>query len=83
MGTHSLEEAKKRPPELIDRALGGEAIIITRHDRPVAELKPIPHPARPVSAADPDWLAALRAKLKRAKQNAADFVSAVRDEGNR
>jgi prevent-host-death family protein len=83
MGTHSIEEAEKRLPELIDRALGGEAIIITRHGGPVAELKPISQPARPVSPADLDWLASLRAKLKRTKHNAAAFVSAMRDEDNR
>ena len=83
MGTHSVAEAKNRLPELIDRALCGEGIIITRHGRPVAELKAIPQPARPVSAADLDWLAALRGKLKRTKQNAADFVSAMRDEDDR
>jgi prevent-host-death family protein len=83
MGIHSVAEAKNRLPELIDRALCGEGIIITRHGRPVAELKPIPQPARPVSPADLDWLAALRSKLKRTKQNAADLVSAMRDEDDR
>jgi prevent-host-death family protein len=83
MGTHSVAEAKNRLPELIDRALKGESVIITRHGQPVAELKSIPQPARPVSAADLDWLAARRVKLKRTKQNAADLVSAMRDEDDR
>jgi prevent-host-death family protein len=83
MGTHSVAEAKNRLPELIDRALKGESVIITRHGRPVAELKSIPQPTRPVSAADLDWLAARRVKLKRTKQNAADLVSAMRDEDDR
>jgi prevent-host-death family protein len=38
--THSVADAKKRLPELIDRALEGEDI--TRHGRPVVELKAIP-----------------------------------------
>jgi prevent-host-death family protein len=45
MGTHSVAEAKNRLPELIDRALKGEGVVITRHGRPVVELKPIPEPA--------------------------------------
>jgi prevent-host-death family protein len=83
MGTHSVAEAKNRLPELIDRALKGEGIVITRHGRPVVELKPIPEPARPVSAADLDWLAARRVKVRGTKKNAAELVSAMRDEENR
>jgi prevent-host-death family protein len=83
MGTHSVAEAKNRLPELIDRALKGEGVVITRHGRPVVELKPIPEPARPVSAADLDWLAARRVKVRGMKKNAADLVTAMRDEENR
>jgi prevent-host-death family protein len=83
MGTHSVAEAKNRLPELIDRALKGEGIVITRHGRPVVELKPIPEPARPVSAADLDWLAARRVKVRGMKKNAAELVTAMRDEENR
>jgi prevent-host-death family protein len=83
MGTHSVAEAKNRLPELIDRALKGEDVVITRHGRPVVELKPIPERARPVSAADLDWLAANRVKLKGKKKHPGKFVSEMRDEENR
>jgi prevent-host-death family protein len=83
MGTHSVAEAKNRLPELIDRALKGEGVVITRHGRPVVELRPIPEPARPVSPADLDWLAARRVKVRGVKKNAAELVSAMRDEENR
>jgi prevent-host-death family protein len=83
MGTHSVAEAKNRLPELIDRALNGEGIVITRHGRPVVELKPIPEPARPISPADLDWLAARRVKIRGRKKSAGHFVSAMRDEENR
>ena len=56
MGTHSVAEAKNRLPELIDRALKGEGVVITRHGRPVVELKPITEAPRRVTAADVDWL---------------------------
>ena len=82
MGTHSLAEAKNRLPELIDRALKGEDVVITRHGRPVVELKPIKEPARPVSAEALDWLAARRVG-KRAKEDAGTFVSRMRDEWER
>ena len=83
MGTHSVAEAKNRLPELINRALKGEWVVITRHGLPVVELKPIPEAARPVSAADLDWLAARRVKIGGKTKDAAEFVSAMRDEENR
>ena len=80
MGTHSVAEAKNKLPELIDRALGGEGVIITRHGKPVAELRALPEPPRPVTAADLDWLAAERSKLPRSSIDAGTFVSRMRDE---
>ncbi len=79
MGTHSVAEAKNRLPELIDRALKGEDVVITRHGRPVVELKPIPQSVQPLSAADLDWLAARRVG-KQATEDAGTFVSRMRDE---
>jgi len=38
----NVEEAKTRLPDLIDAAVGGEEIIITKDDRPVVKLVPIP-----------------------------------------
>jgi prevent-host-death family protein len=41
MTTFGITEARKRLSELIDRALAGEQIIITRRGHPVVELKPV------------------------------------------
>jgi prevent-host-death family protein len=57
MSAHSVIEAKNRLSQLIDRALRGDEIVITRHGRSVVVLKPVAKPARAVSAADLDWLA--------------------------
>ena len=40
MASYSVAEAKNHLPSLIDKALGGEDVVITRHGRPVAELRP-------------------------------------------
>jgi prevent-host-death family protein len=40
MPSYSVAEAKNRLPSLIDKALDGEEVIITRHGKPVAELRP-------------------------------------------
>jgi prevent-host-death family protein len=80
MSTHSVAEAKNHLPKLIDRALKGEAIVITRRGQPVVELKPVHPPPRPISDADIEWLRARRALLPRSKVDAGTFVSKMRDE---
>jgi prevent-host-death family protein len=81
MSTHSVAEAKNKLPELIDRALAGEGIVITRHGRPVVELRPIQKQPGPITDEALAWLAAQRAKLPRLdKLNAAELVSQLRDE---
>ena len=76
-------EAKNTFGGLLDRVQDGEEIVITRHGRPVVELKPIPKPARKVTAADLDWLAARRVGLKTPSEDAGTFVSRMRDEDER
>ncbi len=44
MSTHTVAEAEGHLSELIDRALEGEGVVITRHGKPVVELKPVPAP---------------------------------------
>lgn len=80
MGTHSVAEAKNKLPELIDRAIAGEGVVITRHGRPVAELRAIPHPIGPITAADLDWLAERRVGRGRPTEDAGTLLSRMRDE---
>ena len=60
MTVYNLAEAKNGLPRLIDRALDGEEVIISRHGRPVAELRPIQAPAKSGEGPDPSdaygWL---------------------------
>ena len=58
MSTHTVAEAEGHLSELIDRALNGEGVVITRHGKPVVELKPVPSPPlRRLTQADIDWVA--------------------------
>ena len=41
MSTFSVADAKNTLPRLIDRAIEGEEVVITRHGKPVAELRPV------------------------------------------
>jgi prevent-host-death family protein len=59
MPSYSVAEAKNNLPKLLDRALAGEDVTITRRGKPIARLIPDP-PAlaadRPASPTDVDWL---------------------------
>ena len=84
MSTHSVAEAKNRLSDLIDRALAEEAVTITRHGRPVVELRPVEVAPGPVRPEDLDRLVAHRASLGPAPaQDAGRLVSGMRDEGER
>jgi prevent-host-death family protein len=85
MANHSMTETKNKLSELIDRAIGGEAVVITRRGRPVAELRPVvtQRPAGeapgPVTLEDIEWLAARRVG-RRAGPDAGTLVSQMRDD---
>lgn len=83
MSTYSVADAKNQLSELIDRALRGEGVVITRHGRPMVELKPVDEPARPVSSADLDWIAAHRVGQAAAGEDAGCLVERMRDESER
>jgi prevent-host-death family protein len=80
MSSHSVAEAKNKLSELIDRALEGEGVVITRHGRPVVELKPLQKTPRPVTKADVDWLKARRVGQGRPQEDAGALISRMRDE---
>jgi prevent-host-death family protein len=83
MSQHSVAEAKNQLSDLIDRAIAGEGVIITRHGHPVVELKPVQPPARAVSGEDLDWLAARRAMAQPIQDDAGQLVSGMRDDDER
>jgi antitoxin (DNA-binding transcriptional repressor) of toxin-antitoxin stability system len=59
MASYSVAVAKNTLPKLIDRALAGEEVIITRHGKPMVELRRTsPKPEPPVGT--DEWLFARR-----------------------
>jgi len=66
--------------ELIDQ---GEGVVITRHGRPMVELKPVEEPAQPMSAAELHWLAAHRVGRAPTSEDAGRIVERMRDESER
>lgn len=79
MGTHSVAEAKNSLSSLINRALDGESVVITRHGEPVVELRPVRRRPGPVSREALEWLKANRIKPLKVG-DAAELVSRMRDE---
>jgi prevent-host-death family protein len=85
MGKHSIAEAQDRLAELIDRALEGEEVVITRDGAEVAEIRPMPpHPAkpipRPMTEETLDWLRERRAGRRMSPVDAGTLLSRMRDE---
>ena len=55
MAEYSVADAKNRLPKLIDKALGGEEVVITRRGKPVVELRPaVARPTPPIGS--DEWL---------------------------
>ena len=88
MSTHSVADAKNHLSELINRALRGEGVVITRRGQPVVELKavwpatePAPQSPRRMTKADVEWLRARRVGRLSPDKDAAELVREMRDEG--
>ena len=81
MSTHSVADAKAHLSNLIDRAMDGEAVIITRHGRPVVEIKPVTKIAKPMSKADLEDLMNNRVMPLKTGWSSADLIRQMRDDG--
>lgn len=83
MSVLTIAEDESRLPELIDRMLGGDEVVISRRGRPVAQLRPLaarPAPLR-VSEAGLAWLDANPPVGEvMPVEDAGAFVSRMRDE---
>jgi antitoxin (DNA-binding transcriptional repressor) of toxin-antitoxin stability system len=64
---------------LIDQALKGESVVITRDGRPVAEIKPVRANQRAAREAELAWLEAHRVKLPEGVDVQA-ILRQIRDE---
>jgi prevent-host-death family protein len=78
MAEYSVVQAKNGLSDLIERALAGEAVVVTRHGVPVVELKAVRAQGRPMTKADIEWLRTGRPSA-RGGPDAGEFVSQMRD----
>ncbi len=80
MTTYSVADAKTGLPRLIDKALEGEEVVITRHGKPVAELKPIAAAHATMSPASYDWLRARRQARRGVGLTSVDILNQLYDD---
>lgn len=81
MSQHSVAEAKNQLSRLIDRALEGESVVITRHGHAVVELRPVRRVPGPVTKEAIEWLRRRRGKRLRTTVDAPTLIRQMRDEG--
>jgi antitoxin (DNA-binding transcriptional repressor) of toxin-antitoxin stability system len=61
--------------------LGGEEVTITRHGKPVVEMRPAPPaPGRPVTKEDIEWLRQRRESLPLFEGDSVALIREMRDE---
>jgi prevent-host-death family protein len=76
MSQYSVAEAKNKLPSLINKALEGEEVIITRHGKPVVELRPAaPNPKPPIGSHA--WLDERRRSRPRINISAVDLLNLI------
>lgn len=79
MARYSVAEAKNNLPKLIDKAVAGEEVTITRRGEPVVKLIPEKPAGAPL---DLDWLDKHRLTPKSGVEfDAAALIRQMRDEG--
>jgi len=80
MTSYSVADAKTGLPRLIDKALEGEEVVITRHGKPVAELRPMAPVARTAAPASYNWLRARRQARKGVGLTSVDLLNQLYDD---
>ena len=77
MGAYSLAQAKQDLDRLVEEALTGEVVTITRGGRPVVTLNPMPPP--PPLPIDAEYLAWMRERARARPSLGPDSVTLVRE----
>lgn len=81
MGSYSVADAKAGLPRLINRAIAGENVVITRHGKPVAEIRPTVAATGPMSKGEMyAWLASRRSVLKGPPMTSVELLNLIYDK---
>jgi prevent-host-death family protein len=77
MLTVNLAHAKAHLSELLDKVEAGEEVVITRHGEPVAHIRPVVSPKKPLPL---QKLAAFRARMPPWRKASARLLREARDD---
>jgi prevent-host-death family protein len=80
MSTYGVADAKNGLPRLIDRALNGEEVVISRHGKPVAELRPIASASNKAAPATYAWLKARRLARKPVSVTSVELLRQIYED---
>jgi prevent-host-death family protein len=80
MAIYTLAQAKNQLSKLVDEALKGAPVTITRHGKPVVHLTAAEPTQRPMTKEDWEWLARRRASRPKLSNTAAEMIREMRDE---
>lgn len=82
MTNYSVAAAKAGLPGLINRAIAGEDVVITRHGKPVAELRATAArgPDRAMAAAAFERLRSHRIRLEPDAPNSVELLNLIYDD---
>ena len=85
MPAYSVAEAKNNLPKLLDRAIAGEDVTITRRGKPIARIVSEPPVVRraggPKTPWDIDWIRRHRV-TPTVQVDAVELIRRLRDEGH-
>jgi len=80
MSTYSIAQAKDQLSKLVDEALNGEQVTITRHGKPVVELRPTVPVGGRTTKENIDWLRKCRESLPSFDGDTVAEIRAMRDD---
>jgi prevent-host-death family protein len=80
MTTYSVADAKNGLPRLIDRALEGQEVVISRHGKAVVEIRPVTAATPKGQATTYEWLKARRQARRSAGVTSVELLRQLYEE---
>ncbi|HLW92583.1 MAG TPA: type II toxin-antitoxin system prevent-host-death family antitoxin [Roseiarcus sp.] len=81
MPVYSIAEAKDHLSKLVDEALSGEEVTITRHGKAVVELRPSTGRTTPRPYSEEEWRSVRTRRAARPSlEDSVSIIRAMRDE---
>jgi len=82
MSRYSVAEANNTLSSLLDKAMAGEEVIITRHGKPIVEFKPVSTPDKRSGSATYEWLRQQRDARKPIGITSVELLKELHDESD-